>query len=198
MNTSNALFGQTKEALLSTFFGKPDEAFYLNELVRSVNSGTGAVQRQVKNLTSVGLVVRMKKSNRCFYKANRDSTLFPEIREIISKTSAERTPAVMRKALKPLKPHITAAFVFGSVARNDAKPESDIDLLIVGDVTMKDVLARSSKAEAILHREVNPMVYTPNEFGARIQEKNHFLTAVMAGEKKFLIGDAHDVERLGH
>jgi uncharacterized protein len=197
MSAVNALFGQTREALLGTFFGRPDEAFYLNELVRTLNVGTGAVQREVKNLAKAGLVVKMKKGNRCFYKANRDGDLFPEIREIVSKTSVERTPAVMRKALRPLEPHIAAAFVFGSVARKTAKPESDIEVLIVGDVTMKDVLARAGKAEAVLHREINPILYTTDEFKARLRERNHFLTAVMAEEKNFVIGDAGELERLG-
>jgi predicted nucleotidyltransferase len=123
--------------------------------------------------------------------------LFPEIREKVSKTSVEKTPAVMRKALRPLKHRIAAAFVFGSVARKTAKPESDVDLIVIGDVTMKDVLARSGKAEAILHREINPMLFTLNEFRAKMRGKDHFLTAVVTGEKNFLIGDASDIERLG-
>lgn len=198
MRMSNALFGETKGALLSTFFGKPDEAFYVNELVRALNKGTGAVQREVKNLASRGLVVKTKRGNRCFYRANRDSNLFPEIQAIVSKSSVEKVPTVMRAALRPLKPRIATAFVFGSVAKKTAKPESDIDLLIVGDVTMKDVLARARKAETVLHREINPMLYTRDEFRARMREKNHFLSAVLAGEKNFLIGDADEVERLGY
>jgi predicted nucleotidyltransferase len=194
---TNALFGQTKDALLSTFFGKPNESFYVNELVRTLDKGTGAVQREIKNLAAAGLVVKTKRGNRCFYQANRDNAFYPEIREIVSKSSVQKAPASIRGALRPLKHRIAAAFVFGSVARKVAKPESDIDLLIVGDVTMKDVLARFGKAEGILHREINPILYTPNEFKARLRDKNHFLTAVMAGEKKFLIGDAGDVERLG-
>jgi predicted nucleotidyltransferase len=198
MRTSSALFGDTRDALLSTFFGKPDEAFYVNELVRTLNKGTGAVQREVKNLASRGLVVKTKRGNRCFYRANRDSNLFPEIQAIVSKSSVEKVPTVMRAALRPLKPQIATAFVFGSVAKKTAKPESDIDLLIVGDVTMKDVLARARKAETVLHREINPMLYTRDEFQARMREKNHFLSAVMAGEKNFLIGDENEVARLGH
>lgn len=197
MNAPNALFGRTKDALLSTFFGKPDEAFYLNELVRSVNAGTGAVQREVKNLASAGLVVKLKKGNRCFYKANRDSVYYPQFLEIVSKSSAQKAPAVMRAALKPLKDRISTAFVFGSMAKQTATPESDIDLLIVGDVTMREVLARAGKAGAVLHRDINPMLYTRDEFKTRVREKNHFLTAVIAGKKKFLIGDADEVERLG-
>jgi predicted nucleotidyltransferase len=197
MSTSNALFGETKGALLSTFFGKPNESFYVNELVRSLAKGNGAVQREVKNLASAGLVVKSKRGNRCFYKANQASVFYPQMLEIVSKSSAQKVPTVMRAALRPLKPRIEAAFVFGSVAKNTVRPDSDVDVLIVGDVTMKDVLARSGKAEAMLHREINPMLFTPGEFRAQMRDKNHFLTAIVAGEKSFLIGDAGDVERLG-
>jgi predicted nucleotidyltransferase len=197
MSTSNALFGQTKEALLSTFFGKPNEAFYVNELVRSLDKGNGAVQREVKNLASAGLVVKSKRGNRCFYKANRASAFYPEILEIVSKSSVQKAPAVLRAALRPLKSRIEAAFVFGSVAKKTAKPESDVDVLIIGDVALKDVLSRSRRAEAALHREINPVVYTPLEFRLRMHDKNHFLTAILAGDKNFLIGEFSDIERLG-
>ena len=197
MGVTNALFGQTRHALLSTFFSRPDEAFYVNELVRTINKGTGTVQREIKNLASEKLVIKTKKGNRCFYKANRDNYFYPEIREIVSKSSIQETPAAMRAALKPLKKRINAAFVFGSMAKKTAIAESDVDVLIVGDVKMKDVLARVGRAAAVLHRDINPMIYTPEEFKARSREKNHFLTAVLAGEKNFLIGDSGEIERLG-
>jgi len=194
---TNALFGQTRDALLSTLFGKPDESFYVNELVRTLDKGTGAVQREIKNLAAAGFVVKTKKGNRCFYKANRNSDFYANIRDFVSTSSVQKTPVVMRKVLRPLRNRIAVAFVFGSMAKKTATAESDIDVLIVGDVTMQDVLARSAKAEAVLHREVNPMLYTPGEFKAQLHDQNHFLTAVMAGEKNFLIGDASGIERLG-
>jgi len=189
--------GQTRNALLSTFFGKPDESFYVNELVRTVNKGTGAVQREIKSLTAAGLLVKTKKGNRCFYKTNHDNYFYPEIRGIVSKSSIQETPAAMRAALKPLKNRINAAFVFGSIAKKTAIAESDVDVLIVGDVKMKDVLARIGKATAVLHRDINPIIYTPDEFKARLREKNHFLSAVMTSEKIFVVGDVDAIQGLG-
>ena len=63
---------------------------------------------------------------------------------------------------------------------------------------MEDLRIRSAKTEAVLHRKIDPMLYIPDEFESWLREKNHFLIAIMAGDKNFLIGDASDLERLGH
>lgn len=199
MKTADTLFGgRAKSALLSTIYNKSGESFHVRELVRSIGMGSGVIQRELKSLTKLKLVRMERKGNRCFYQANTENNLFPHLQSIMLKTSLETVPDVMKKALRSLKPKIRTAFVFGSVARNQAKPGSDIDLLIVGDTTFEEVAPRLAKAEAKLHREINPTIYSERQFRTRLIDGNHFLSTVLDGEKLFLIGDAGDVQRLGH
>jgi predicted nucleotidyltransferase len=93
---------------------------------------------------------------------------------------------VLRSALAPLLSRISLAFVYGSVARQDEKAESDIDLMIVGKVALEDVLARLAEVELSLGRAVNPTV---TEFKSKLASGNHFLNSVVRGEKVLLIGD---------
>ena len=199
MKTADILFGsRAKSELLSTIYNKPDESFHVRELVRSIGMGSGVVQRELGNLTKLKLVRMERKGNRCFYQANTENSLFPDLQSIMLKTSLETVPDVMKKALRTLKPKIRTAFVFGSVARNQAKPGSDIDVLIVGDTTFEDVAPWLVKAEAKLHRDISPTIYSELEFRTRLIDGNHFLSTVLDGDKLFLIGDADDVQRLGH
>jgi len=199
MKTAEMLFGsRAKSALLSTIFNKPKESFHVRELVRSVGMGSGVVQRAIGNLTRLKLVRMERKGNRCFYQANTENSLFADLQSIMLKTSLETVPDVMKKALRALKPKIRTAFVYGSVACHQAKPESDIDVMIVGDTTFDEVVPRLAKAEAQLHREINPTIYSEPEFRAKLIDGNHFLNTVMNDEKLFVIGDAGAVQRLGN
>jgi predicted nucleotidyltransferase len=119
--------------------------------------------------------------------------LYDDIRGLVEKTSG--LTAVLRDALEPA--HVRVAFVFGSMADGSAKPESDVDLMIVGDLTLRGVMKHLSGVGARLAREVNPHVMTPQEFAKRRKARDHFLSTVLGGPKLFVIGEAHDLEAVG-
>src|ERR1035441_7823517 len=71
---SRGLFGQTRSALLAMLYGHADQSFYLRQLVRAVGAGHGALQRELKHLTEIGLIVRTVQGNQVLYRANSDLT----------------------------------------------------------------------------------------------------------------------------
>src|SRR5450755_884514 len=109
------LFGQTRSALLAMLYGHADQSFYLRQLVRAVGAGHGALQRELKHLTEMGLIVRTVQGNQVLYRANSQSPIFSEIKSLISKTVGIHD--VIRSALASLGAEIQIAFVYGSVAR---------------------------------------------------------------------------------
>jgi predicted nucleotidyltransferase len=197
MGATQAVLNQTSSPLLSLFYGNVDEAFYIRELMRTLGMGSRSVQKGIRDLVAAGLITRTKRNGRYFYQVNKESHLFLELRQFLSKALLEQAPREVRGALRPLKSRIRAAFVFGSVARNEARPDSDIDLMIVGDTSFKDVVPRLKNAEARLHREINPVIFDPYQFRSSLRSGNHFLNTVMQGKKDFLIGDSDELERLG-
>jgi len=66
--------------------GHADQSFYLRQLVRAVGAGHGAVQRELKHLTNMGLIVRRPQGNQVLYRANPQSPIFREIKSLITKT----------------------------------------------------------------------------------------------------------------
>ncbi len=98
--------------------------------------------------------------------------------------------------MAPLADQIEVAFVFGSFAQGKERQDSDVDVLVVGKATSADVTAAIGPAQEQLQREVNPSVYPPEEFRAKLAVGHHFLKNVMAGGKVFLIGDEDGLERL--
>ena len=190
-----ALFGQTRRLILSMLYGHPDEAYYLRQLARSTGAGLGAVQREIKRLAEAGILKRAVRGRQVFYQANPDCPLFNELKSLVVKTTG--VADVVRTVLAPLTGGIKLAFIYGSLARLEQKSASDIDLMVVGGVSFGEVVSALATAQDTLAREVNPTVYSPAEFKAKLKGGHHFLTSVVRREKIFLIGDEHELARLG-
>ncbi len=78
----------------------------------------------------------------------------------------------MRSALAPSAGRIKVAFVFGSIASGNEDKASDIDVMVVGDISFGDVVSLLSSAEEKLGREVNTVVYPIAEFKQTDDKRN--------------------------
>lgn len=181
------LFGKLRRELLSLLFRNPDRSLYLRELVRLTGASPGAVQREVALLTSTGLLERSRRGRQVFYQANRATPVFEELRGLLDKTMG--TVDLLRAALAPLADRIEAAVIFGSTVRGAAGPRSDIDVLVVGSAEFSEVTDALAPAERRLGREINAMVYAPDEFRRRTAERGHFVQSVLKDPRTSLIGE---------
>ena len=193
-NLTGALFGKTRRAVLALLYSHPDEEFYLRQMVRAAGTGLGATQREVKNLTNAGIIRRTMRGRQVYYQANPECPIFPELRSMLIKTAG--VGDVLRTALAPLADRINIAFIYGSVARGKERRGSDVDVLVVGNVTFAEVGAALGRAQKILEREVNPTVYPLAEFKSKLAAKHHFIKSVMKDARIFLIGDEDELTRL--
>jgi len=191
---SQSLFGHTRSALLAMLYGHADEWFYVRQLARAVGTGHGALQRELKRLTDIGLIVRKAQGNQVLYQANSESPIFPEIRSLMVKTVGIHD--AIRAALAPLAMQIEIAFVFGSVARQQERADSDVDLMVLGNISFSDVVSALGGAQKTLGREINPTVYPVLEFRSKLAAGNHFLQSVMKEKKVFVLGSEHELRNL--
>ena len=155
------LFGKTRRAVLSLLFTHLGESFYLRQIVRLTNMGLGPVQRELKTLTDAGIINREKSGNQVYFNANEKSPIYSELKTIIVKTSG--VADVISKSLAPLAEKIKLAFIYGSFAKGGEGRRSDIDILIVGDASLREVVAALHKAHDILMREINPVTFSEKE-----------------------------------
>ena len=106
-----------------------------------------------------------------------------DTRERLAGLSVE---SVLRDILKPLDDRLVYAFVYGSTARNAQSAESDVDLMLLGEVTQVEIGSLIKKAETILGRELRPTTYSLNDFAAKFSQGNRFVVDVMEKPKKFV------------
>jgi uncharacterized protein len=191
---SEALFSRNRRAVLGLLYGHPDRAFYLRQVVRMARGGHGAIQRELKSLATAGIVRRTVRDKQVYFQANADCPVFEELKALIVKTAG--VADVLRAALAPLGDRVQIALIYGSMAAARQKAGSDVDVLVVGDVAFREVAAALVDTQSQLGRDVNPTVYTPDEFRSKLSAGHHFLTSVLHRETVFLIGDERGLERL--
>lgn len=184
---SSALFSNVQQRVLGLIFGQPERSFYTSEIVRTVNSGTGAVERELQRLQSSGLVSVRWIGNQKHYRANSDSPIFGELQSLVLKTVGLAGP--LADALRPHAEKIQAAFVFGSVAKGSDRATSDIDLLVIGDdLDYSDLYVALHGAESKLHRKVNPLFLTREDWQRKVSRKDSFVQRISAQSKIFIVG----------
>jgi predicted nucleotidyltransferase len=188
---ADALFAKVQQRVLGVLFGNPRRSFYANEVIALAQSGTGAVQRELRRLEASGLVTVTRVGNQKHYQANPGSPVFEELRALVLKTVG--LADVLRTALAPVSRDIRAAFVYGSIAKGQDTAASDIDLMVISDrLTHAELFAAVEQATAQLGRKVAPTIYSSKELAKRLKQENAFVTRVLAQPKLWLIGDERE------
>jgi predicted nucleotidyltransferase len=190
----SGLFGKTRQAVLALLYGRADSSFYTKQILDAVKIGRGTVQRELKNLTDTGIILREVQGRQVYYRANARCPIFDELKSIVRKTFGMAD--VIRQSLAGNADKIRVAFIFGSVARNTDDRRSDIDLIVVGKISFGDVVWLLTPAEQKLGREVNAVVYPIAEFKKKVKEDHHFVKTVLEDEKIFVIGDEDELRKL--
>ena len=191
---ATALFGKARRAILALLFGHPDEAFYLRQLARASGSSPSSLQRDLATLVDAGIIERKEHGNLVYFRANRACPVFAEIQGIVTKTVG--VADVLREMLQPFRDRITAAFVFGSIASGEAKASSDVDLFIIGDLSLRDIVSELEAAEGSLRRPVSPVIYSAQEFADKARGGQHFIRSILDRPKLFLMGTADGLSEL--
>jgi len=186
---SAILFGKTRRALLSFFYGGGDKEFYTNDLLRMVNAGHGSVQRELKRLADAGILLRTPRGRQVYYRANKDSAFYNELKNIIGRLEGvspnsdapskgsvpmNRRFSVDKRTLAKFcrEHHINKLSLFGSVLRKDFRPDSDIDVLVEFEpdhVPGFGIVAVENELSSLVRHKVD--LRTPNDLNRRFRDR---------------------------
>lgn len=182
---SESLLGKVRCSLLSVFYIHSERRYYMRQLVRLTGLGHGSIQRELAHLVSIGLITKSQNDNQISYHANTDSPIYNDLKNILIKTSGI-TDLIMSSLLTI--DNIDYAFIYGSYAKGDFKADSDIDVMVIGDVEFDLVVNCLIMLQDQINREINPTVFTITELRDRINKNEHFISTVMRSPKIMLLG----------
>jgi predicted nucleotidyltransferase/DNA-binding HxlR family transcriptional regulator len=169
------------------------EELHVREIERRSGLNDSTLRQELRKLVRLDLVQSRRDSNRVYYRAKTENPLYPEIRNLVLKTIGLADG--LKSALVDTR--IRVAFVFGSIARGEEKAGSDVDLMVIGQLGLRDLSRLLSGIEEKIGREVNPHVLSEKEFRKRVRAKEHFVSRVMESPKIFIIGSPHELEAMG-
>ena len=159
-----ALFSPSEQQLLGLVLTHPDREFGTLELLKQMGSSRSSGSHVLDRWVKSGVLRERRVGNQRRLSANRDFLLFPELRKIALKTVGLAQP--LCAALQPIANSLSEAFIFGSVATGSDTSESDIDVVLVGNVDLFTVSPLIDHAEQLLGRRVHVNIYSQDEWAA--------------------------------
>ena len=190
---SEILSSKIRADIFRLFFGVSDNELHMREIERRSGYAIGTIQSELRKLLRLDLVSKRKDGNRTYYRANKDHPLFLDIQRLVLKTVG-LVDILQNKLTKSQK--IKIAFVFGSIERQEEMAGSDIDLMIIGHLGLREITALLSGLTEKVGREINPHVFTVKEFKKRIARKENFITQVLDEPKIFIFGDENELKTM--
>ena len=192
MSVSELLFpNQYRRKVLALLMLNPQRWLHLRELARLTGASPGTLKKELDALTSVGLLRLQKVGNQIQFSANTEHPVFPELSALVRKTTGLRD--VLALALAPLASQIEVAFVFGSIAKATEGPQSDVDLLLIGNATFGQVANAVYDAQLVLARDINPKLMSRVEWSEKKNAQNVFVQELMDKPKIFIVGSEHEL-----
>ncbi|MGH2606757.1 MAG: nucleotidyltransferase domain-containing protein, partial [Anaerolineales bacterium] len=177
--------------ILKLLMLNPGDRRYLREVASLTHQPLRAAQRELARLEGAGLLTATTEGNRKYYQANRHSPIFPEVKALLIKTVG--LGDLFRQYLQDRRDSIQLAFLFGSYARGTEGSASDIDLMVVGEITGRELARLLAPVRETSGREVNTVCMTPAEFRAKARQGTPFLQEILRGAKVFLIGGEYEL-----
>lgn len=190
---SKLLSSRVRASIFHLLFGIDSKELYMRDLVRRSGFSIGAVQTELKKLLSLELITQRKDGNRLYFHANKIHPLYSDLRNIVLKTNG--LAAIIKDALIH-SDKIMYAFIFGSVARSEQTASSDIDLMVLGDLSLRQLAKMLSGLSNKLCREINPHSMSGEEFIRRKNDGDPFINRICKEAKIFIIGDENDFKSM--
>lgn len=190
----DALIPKTRQGILSALLMRPDKAWYSSEIAKWMHVPPSSLQRELSDMTNAGILTTYRQGRMVYYQANPESPIFSDLKNLFIKTAG--LVDIIGDNLYPLKEEILIAFIYGSIATNTERNDSDVDLMLIGTVSPMELALPLRRAGEMLGRDINPTVYKPTEFIARKKARDHFLTRVLEKPKLFVIGGANELGKI--
>lgn len=186
------LSSKIRAEIFRLLFGTSDEPLHMRDIERRSGFAIGTIQGELKKLYHLDLLLKKVDGNRTYYRANKNHPLYNDIHNLVLKTTG--LIDVLKAALDT--PKIKLAFVFGSFAKGEESAESDIDLMVIGNIGLRNITKLLSQTQEKILREINPHVHSGDEFIRKYKKNDHFISQVMTEPKIFIIGSEDELEQM--
>jgi predicted nucleotidyltransferase len=181
------LFGsRTRTKLITWFFTHIEEKFFIRQLAPILREDHANISRELIRLEKLGILASIRQGSQKYFQVNKDCSFLGELRGLVLKTTG--IAGQLKAELETIK-GTRFALIYGSFARGQETADSDVDLLLVGNVNQDILDTALQELEKKLGRTINYVLYDWKEFKEKVSSRDGFLTDVLAGDKIILMGE---------
>lgn len=175
--------------IIKLFFKNPDKEYYFREIAKNLNKEPSHYQKYLDNLVEDNILLDERRGNMRFFRLNKEHPLYEEIKSIVSKTIGLENEL---KELVDKLDSVDCAFIFGSMAKGTENSNSDVDLMLIGDINQDALTTAISSVEGKIAREINYHIYSNQEIVRKIKEKDSFISNLFLSPIIKLKGNPYD------
>lgn len=177
------LFSSSVRAdVLSVLLNSPDERFYMREIANLIRKNPSGVKRELDRLEKMGIVISEKVANLKYFRANKESPLYSELKDLIAKSLG--LPGALKALLRASGAKI--AFIYGPYARGEDTDR--VDLLVVGASSGFESGVRG--LERKFGVKINYLLMDEEEYKEKKRKKDSTLKKIRSEKRITLIGRA--------
>jgi predicted nucleotidyltransferase len=176
--------------LLALLLLPPRRTWTASQLQEALDAPAASVHRELQRALRAG-VLRREEVGRTFqYAAAEDSPVIDALSQLLERTVG--IEGELRLILDEVG-GVDAAVVHGSYAtRARIKPDSDIDLLVIGKSDLRALRTRLRRLERRIGRQIDAQVFSADEFRDMLARGNSFARSVVSGPSTPLTGNLTD------
>ena len=179
-----SLFSSSIRAdVLSLLLNSPDEKFYVREIAKLLRKNPSGVKRELDNLEQMGIVLSEKVANLKYFRANNDSPLFSELKNLIAKSLG--LPGAIKAVIRAAG--AKAAFIYGPYA--EGEDVDAVDLFVIGASESEDVVRKGLKdLQKKFGQKISYTLMDEDEYKIKRKKKEASLRRLLSGKRISLIG----------
>jgi predicted nucleotidyltransferase len=182
---------ETQVRLLALLLLQPERSWTLQALADTLAAPQSSVHRELGRAEAAGIISRDATARPHRFSAASDAPLYEPLATMLRRSVGVEEE--LRVALE--RPGVLAASIYGSWAAGSPRPDSDIDVLVVGDADLRELRRVVRPIGKTAGRTIDLTVLTPEEFGSLLADRSSFARAVLEAPTTTLVGDLASIAR---
>jgi len=176
-----SLFSSSIRAdVLSLLLNSPDEKFYIREIAKLLRKNPSGVKRELDNLEKMDIVISEKIANLKYFQADKDSPLFSELKNLITKSLG--LPGALKAVLRASG--AKSAFIYGPFAEgNDV---ANVDLFVIG--ASSSLTKELKDIEKRFDQKISCTMIEEDEYRLKKKKSDANLRRLLSGKRITLVG----------
>jgi DNA-binding transcriptional ArsR family regulator len=176
--------------VLDKYMHDINKSYHVRGLVRELEEEINAIRRELLNLKKAGLLTSKKDGNKIMYSINKDFPILWELRSMFFKES--EIGKLLHENLSCVE-GIKVGIVTEAFMKKKYDQPTDVDMLFIGDMKIRELSSTISKIEKELKRPIKFVALKVEDFEFGKRKKDPIIVNTLSKDKIIILGKDSDL-----